>query len=118
MATRGRFTAIPAIPQTGLTDWQFNALNSMKEDIELLVGSRGQSDGLSRAITKGMVGVEGVPPQNMTRVTAEGAGYTISGVTVPSLDDYVKLVSNVQELANDVSTLRTIVNALISQLRG
>jgi len=118
MATRGRFTSIPAIPQSGLSDWQFNALNSMKEDIELLVGSRGEPDGLSRAVTKGMIGVEGAPPQTMTRVTAEGAGYTISGVTVPSLDDYAKLVGNVQELANDVSNLRTVLNALISQLRG
>jgi hypothetical protein len=54
----------------------------------------------------------------MSRVTAEGAGFTISGVTVPSLDDYVKLLSNVQQLANDVASLRGTVNALIGQLKA
>jgi hypothetical protein len=54
----------------------------------------------------------------MTQVTATGAGYTISGVTVPSLDDYIKLAQNVQSLANDVANLRSTLNALISQLKG
>jgi tRNA threonylcarbamoyladenosine modification (KEOPS) complex Pcc1 subunit len=54
----------------------------------------------------------------MQRVTAEGAGFTISGVTVPSLDDYTRLVTNVQQIANDVAALRATVNALINQLKG
>jgi hypothetical protein len=54
----------------------------------------------------------------MQRVTAEGTGFTISGVTVPSLEDYGKLIANVQQLANDVATLRNTVNALINQLKG
>jgi hypothetical protein len=54
----------------------------------------------------------------MTQVTATGSGFTISGTNVPSLDDYVKLVVNVQQLANDVATLRSVVNTLINQLKG
>ena len=38
-----RFTAIPNIPQQGLTDWQFVTLNAMKENLELLIGARGNS---------------------------------------------------------------------------
>lgn len=118
MATRGpRFTAIPSIPQTGLTDWQFNTLNAMKENLELLIGARG-SDGSVRAILSGQVTVNNPPPQTMQQVTAQGAGFTISGVTVPSLDDYGKLVSDVQQLANDVARLQTTVNVLINQLKG
>jgi hypothetical protein len=54
----------------------------------------------------------------MRQVTATGAGFTISGVEVASLEDYGKLVTNVQQLANDVASLRDTVNVLINQLRG
>lgn len=118
MATRGpRFTAIPSIPQGGLTDWQFNTLTAMKENIELLIGARG-SDNSVRAIVGGQVTVANPVAQTMTRVTATGAGFTISGVNVPSADDYFKLVSDVQQLANDVANLRATVNTLVNQLKG
>jgi tRNA threonylcarbamoyladenosine modification (KEOPS) complex Pcc1 subunit len=85
MATRSsRFSSIPNIPQSGLTDAQSSIIASLKENVELLVG----------------------------------AGFTISGVTVPSLDDYNKLAVNVQQLANDVASLRATVNTLINQLKG
>jgi hypothetical protein len=118
MAVRGpRFTAIPSIPQTGLTDWQFNTLNAMKENLELLTGARG-NDNSVRALVSGQVTVANPAAQTMTQVTAQGSGYTISGVTVPSLDDYAKLVTNVQQLANDVAALRSTLNVLINQLKG
>jgi hypothetical protein len=117
MATRPpRFSAIPNIPQQGLTDWQFVTLNAMKENLDLLTGARGSATGT--AITKGNITVVDAPVQTMQRVTAEGTGYTISGVTVPSLDDYGKLVTNVQQLSNDVAALRTTLNTLINQLKG
>lgn len=118
MAVRGpRFTAIPSIPQSGLTDWQFNTMNAMKENLELLIGARG-SDTSIRAILSGQVTVSNPPAQTMRQVTAQGAGFTISGVTVPSLDDYSRLLSDVQQLANDVTNLQATVNVLINQLKG
>jgi hypothetical protein len=118
MATRGaRFAAIPSIPQGGITDWQFSLLTAMKENIELLTGARG-SDDSARAILKGQLTVANPPPQTMVRVTAEGTGYIISGVAVPSIDDYSKLILDVQQLANDVANLRATLNALINQLKG
>lgn len=119
MANRApRFSAIPTIPLQGLTDWQFQTLNAMKENLELLMGARGAGAGSAAAITRGSLTVAAAPAQNMVRVTADGSGYTISGVTVPSLDDYSKLVGNVQQLANDVAALRNTVNVLIAQLKG
>jgi hypothetical protein len=112
-----RFTAIPNIPQSGLTDWQFNTLNAMKENIELLTGARGESDAASRALTKSSVTVDYAPQQQMQRITAEGVGFVVSGVKVPALTDYEKLAVNVQTLANDVAALRTTVNNLIKQLK-
>jgi hypothetical protein len=37
---------------------------------------------------------------------------------VPSLDDYTKLLVNVQQLANDVATVRNTLNTLIQQLKA
>lgn len=119
MTTRPpRFSAIPNIPQQGLTDWQFQTLNAMKENIELLTGARGSGANGASAVTRSTVTVAPAPPQTMQRVTAQGAGFTISSVTVPSLDDYAKLLGNVQQLANDVAALRNTVNTLINQLKG
>jgi hypothetical protein len=115
---RVRFTAVPDIPANGLTNWQAQTLAALKENVELLAGIRGEKDGASRAVTKGSLSVAAAPQQNMRRVTATGAGFTISGVTVPSLEDYGTLVTNVQELANDVAALRTTLNTLIQQLKG
>jgi hypothetical protein len=113
-----RFSAIPAIPQQGLTDWQFSTLTAMKENIELLTGARGGGAGSAAAVTRNSIGVGLVPTQTMQRVTAQGQAYTISGVNVPSAEDYVQLIGNVQQLANDVANLRAVVNALITQLKG
>lgn len=113
-----RFTAIPDVPQAGVDFWQVQTLTAMKENVELLAGTGGELDGASRAITRGQVSITSAPSQTMTRVTATGAGFTISGVEVASLEDYGKLVSDVQQLANDVANLRATINELISQLRG
>ena len=37
-----RFTAIPAVPQGGITDWQSVLITSVKENVELLTGLRGK----------------------------------------------------------------------------
>lgn len=110
------YSAIPAVPQSGLTDWQFRVLSAMKEDIELLTGAR--ANGALKAITKTQLTVTDAPSQTMQQVTAEGAGFTISGVQVPSLDDYAKLVGNVQQVANDVAQIRNTLNTLIQQLKA
>lgn len=117
MARGARFVSIPSIPQGGLTDWQYNTLNSLKENVELLTGARG-TDNSVRAVVSGQVTVANPAAQTMTRVTATGAGLTISGATVPTLDDYITLVQNVQSLANDVASLRATVNTLVNQLKG
>lgn len=113
-----RFSAIPAVPQGGLTDWQAQILNSLKENVELLTGGRGESDQASKAVVKGQLTVQQSTTQNMTRVSAEGKGYTISGQNVADLDDVGKLIKDVQELANDLAYTRNVLNTLIAQLKG
>lgn len=113
-----RFTAIPAVPQGGITDWQSVLISSVKENVELLTGLRGEADLQSKAITQGQITVNQMSSQNLKQVSAKGAGFTISGQEVAGLDDYGKLITDVQTLANDLAYTRAVVNALIKQLKG
>jgi hypothetical protein len=116
MARAPTFAAVPNIPLSELNNWQYSTLNALKENVELLTGAR--SSGQLRAVTKAQLTVAAPSAQTMTNVTAQGVGYTISGASVPALEDYVKLVANVQSLANDVAALRSTVNLLIAQLKA
>jgi len=113
-----RFTAVPSVPTGNVTEWQGQILRALKENVELLAGIRGEADGASKAVTKSQVRVNQASNPTFSRVSATGKGYTISGQNVPDLDDYGKLINDVQLLANDVATLRNTVNALIAQLKG
>jgi hypothetical protein len=113
-----RFSAIPNPPQSEMSGWQYYTLTALKENVELLTGTRGEKDGASRAITKASITVLGAPQQTMRQVTAQGSAVNIDGAVVPAIDDYVELIKNVQQLANDVAALRETLNTLIGQLRG
>lgn len=120
MATRPpRFTAIPPIPQTGLSDWQYQVLNTMKDNIELLIGAKtGANSDLARAVTKMQITVQPIKQPNFQQLTAQGAGFTISGAAVVSLDDYNRLLEDFIRLAKDVADIRAALNVLINQLKG
>lgn len=113
-----RFVGIPALPDQGLDESQYLILDAMKQNLELVTGTRGETDGASAAITKGSLTVSNPPTQQMTRVSATGAGVTISNVQLPTLTDYGVLLRDVQTLATDVANLRAAVDTLISQLRA
>lgn len=112
-----RFTGIPTLPQVGVEEWQYRFLNAMKQNVELLTGTRGEQDLSSRALLKSSVSITGAAEPSIRAVSAVGSGFTISGAQVPSLADYQLLVRDVQALTNDVAQLRATVNTLISQLR-
>ena len=113
-----RFTAIPAVPQGGITDWQSVLITSVKENVELLTGLRGEADLASKAVTKGQITLQQMSEQNMKQVSAKGTGFTISSQEVAGLDDVGLLITDVQTLANDLAYTRAVLNALIEQLRG
>ena len=113
-----RFTGIPGLPQVGVEEWQFRVLSAMKQNIELLVGTRGETDASSRALTKSSITITKVPEPSIRTVSAVGSGFNVGGAQVPSLSDYQTLVRDVQLLVDDVAQLRSTVNTLISQLRS
>lgn len=113
-----RFTGLPSLPQVGVEEWQYRFLGAVKQNIELLIGTRGEQDLSSRALLKSSVTITKAPDPSIRTVSAVGSGFTISGAQVPSLADYQSLVRDVQLLTDDVTQLRAAVNTLISQLRS
>ena len=118
MALRPRYTAVPTVPIVGVEEWQSQLLNALKENVELLTGTRGEPDLASAAVNRARVSVAVPPEQELTRIRAQGSGVTISGASVPILEDYNQALVDIQTLANDVANLRATVEVLITQLRG
>lgn len=109
------FAAIPTVPSdSGLTDFERRFLTTLKQNVELLTGQRG--DGTYAALLKGQLNINSAPSMTLQQITALGAGVTISGYDVPLLSDYVKLITDLATLANDVAAIKNTLNGLITQL--
>lgn len=113
-----RFTGIPDIPQGNIDEWQYRTLDAIKQNVELLAGIRGETDGASAAILRSAVTTRAPTSSNFQALSARGSGFTISGVQVVALEDYTLLLRDFQALAQDVADLRATVASLINQIRG
>lgn len=108
-----QYQGLPAIPNERIPQWQYDLLQAMKENIEIMMGQRGPG----RAVTNDTVEVLPQQFQIMRQVAARGDYVTVGGFNVPVLDDYTKLLNDVQQLANDVSKIQDALNALLIVLR-
>ena len=99
-----RFAGIPAIPTTNMADWEAQVFHAIKENVELLCGTRGEADEASKAVTKGNISVSSMEQQDMR---------VVSGIV-----DLADLVAAVQTLANDLAEQRDTLNTLIEQLKA
>ncbi len=113
-----RFSGIPAVPQANIDYALAQLLDALKQNVELLTGSRGEADGSSRAIVRGALTVVAPADPAFRRLTATGAGFVVGGAAVPSATDYVALLRDVERLAADVEVLGRTLSLLIRQLRG
>ena len=99
-----RFVGIPAIPLQDMADWEAQVFHSIKENVELLCGSRGEGDEASKAILKGNISVSSMEDQDMR---------VVSGIV-----DLQDMADTVQTLANDLAEQRDTLNILIEQLKA
>ena len=114
MSRRGSsFSAVPNITQDGISPAQFILLSALKENVELLIGSRGDA---TRAVVRGQVTVRTLDGSS-TNISAQGSGVNASGVAVPSLEDYRKLLGDVKQLNQNMELIRDTLNLLIRQIR-
>lgn len=119
-----RFSGIPEIPEGLGQDWAPVMLASMKQNIELICGIRGEADNASRAVLRGdgdvvlrsqedvflrgQLSIQQAPSISSFSyqlgytgysITATGAGFVIgegaSAVQVASLEDFARLIGDV-----------------------
>ena len=112
------FAGIPNIPMEGLPQPLLLFLNSVKENVELLIGARGKEATSLRAIVGGQVTLKNLTEQTARRVSSTGVGVTINGIAVAQAEDHAKLMRDVQGIMNDVSALKQELQTLVNQLRG
>ena len=113
-----RHVATPEIPST-LLDWQGVLFSAIKENVELLTGTRGEGDLASMAIVRGDITTAQLGQQGLTNVTPTGVdGYTVSGNDLTALAAFRNLRTDVQQLAYDVRDTRQTLNLLIRNMTG
>jgi|AntAceMinimDraft_6_1070360.scaffolds.fasta_scaffold10976_2 hypothetical protein len=109
-----KFQGIPAIPPEKIEQWQYDVMSALKENVEIMLGQRGPG----RVVTNDSLGVEAADRQTMKQISARGNYYVISGVEVPTIDDYINLLNDVQQLAIDVSNIQSALNALLTNMKA
>tara|TARA_R110000803_G_scaffold48216_2_gene100167 strand:+ start:7993 stop:8328 length:336 start_codon:yes stop_codon:yes gene_type:complete len=109
-----KFQGIPAIPAEKVEQWQYDVMSALKENVEIMLGQRGPG----RVVTNDSLGVDAAERQTMKQLSARGNYYTINGVEVPTLDDYINLLNDTQQLAIDVSNIQNALNALLANMKA
>ena len=135
-----RFTGIPSLPQSGVEEWNLRTLNAIKQNVELLTGTRGENDRASQALLRSQFTVNPAPLPSLTSVapitvpnsiayinvtpSATGIAVPVAGTLgwtsflSPLVNNAFASAQDVQRLANDVAQLRAIMNTLIQQLKA
>lgn len=111
------FTAIPALPQGGVTNEQLVLLSAVKQNLEQLMGISGATQ--YRAVLSGLITVAPVGDLSATNLGVSGRAYTIDGLgSVPTGEDFFALANATQQILNDVTRIRNALDTLIAQLKG
>jgi len=118
MATsRARFSAIPSLPLSDITDWQYYTLNALKDNVELLTGIRRGEDNGSQAVTKASVTVD-TAAAGLQGLSAQGSTVLVNNTPIVDPTDYQRLVRDVEAVRADLATVRDTLNILITQLKA
>jgi hypothetical protein len=113
-----QYQGIPAIPPEKIEQWQYDVMSAMKENLEILMGQRGPG----RVVTNDSIPIEAAERQVMKQVSARGNYYNLATsagtLQIPTRDDYVKLLTDVQQLSIDVANIQAALNALLINMRN
>ncbi len=133
------FYPIPAIPTSGVEDRKVRTLGALKQNVELLVGTRGEFDNASRAVLRSVISLSEVPEMNFTSASsttaADGSydpGYVVvfsyeirqqvaradtNNLSLPSYLAQCAVRDDVIKLLIDLQNLRLAVENISAALR-
>lgn len=112
-----RHVAVPEIPSTEL-DWEGVLLSVMKENIELLTGTRGESDLASMAIVRGDITLNPIGLQGMIAINTSHNTLPVALNKAAPLDAFLDLRNDTQQLAKDLYETRLALDLLIQNITG
>jgi len=112
-----RHVATPEVPVM-LLDWQGVLFSAIKENVELLTGTRGEGDLASMAIVRGDISVRQVGAQSMNSINTSHNLTPVAFSNCAPLDSFLDLRNDVQALANDVYNTRRALDLLIRNITG
>lgn len=129
-----RFAAMPPAPSFGVPDWEVRMLDAMRQNVELLVNQRRESDQASVAVLESTYkGSFALRPTELTKYTPQKlhsfSTAKLAGPDVPCLlwDNGAfnrTLLNNtvpltvLDDIGTDIIALRTVVNEILSRLRS
>ena len=112
-----RYVATPEIPNTEIVALA-TVLSAVKENIELLTGTRGEPDLASMALARGDLTIAQVGEQEMGAVNTSNTAAPADVASAASAVAINNLRNDVQVLANDVFRTRQALDLLIRNLTG
>ena len=111
------FTAMPPVPQAGITPEMLAMFAATKQNIEQLTGQSGNIE--YAAMLRGAVTFKFVTALTSTAPALSGQGFSIAkNKTVPSLNDFTALTKTVADLQADVKRIQESLNALATHAKG
>lgn len=126
------FVPIPPVPYSGASAWQVKTIGTLKQNVELLCGIRGESDLASAALLKGGIDptayifpnistARTLPLYTTTSFSYSGnqvLTYNTDSATIPAVINVAARNSDAALLLQELENLRTAVANLSAILRS
>jgi len=128
-----KFTAMPAIPSSGVPDWEVQTLSAIKANIELLLGQLNKSNLDTQAVLNksfdltdpGLSRITSITPISISDIgymTVSGTNLIITNSgswnSIPTTLATCGYYDDLQLIKNDIANIRAAVEALVSKLGG
>ena len=128
-----RFTALPALPTSGVPDWEQQTLSALKLNIELLLGQINRNDLSSQValkkdfsfISPGLPQITAITPVsvgNISSVNIAGTDFIITDIgswnSIPTTLATCGYFEELVKIQADISNIRVAVETLTNKLRG
>lgn len=128
-----KFTAIPAVPSSGVPDWEVQTLSAIKANIELLLGLVNKSDLSTQAVLKRSFALTDPGLPRITAITPISVG-SISSTNVAGVDFIITntgswnsipttlatcgYFEDLEKIKADIANIRTAIESITTKLGG
>ena len=128
-----KFTAMPAVPSSGVPDWEVQTLSAIKSNIELLLGQINRTDLDTQAVlnksfdltTPGLPRLTSITPISLgaiSSVNVSGTNLIITNTgswnSIPTTLSTCGYYDDLALIKTDIANIRAAVESLVSKMGG